>query len=144
MRLCIVKSPLSVCCRHIAGISTSGTKCFHQSVHMGLTLAVITYHAINNDATFDYTCNTSKIKHMTSRAYRAATGGKRACNGHSTHRQRNPTLLKIALTFSEQASTDTFVQVTYGHTKPLFGVPKVQKASPIIWTSEKTSQPGDD
>ena len=48
-------------------------------------------------------------------------------------------LLKIVQTFSEQASIGTFVpgfMVTYCHAKPLLAVPKVQKALPIVRTSE--------
>ena len=48
-------------------------------------------------------------------------------------------LLKIAQTFSEQASTGMFVpgfMVTYYQAKLLVAVPKAQKASPIIGTSE--------
>ena len=48
-------------------------------------------------------------------------------------------LLKIAQTFNEQASIGTFVpgfMVTYCHAKPLLAAPKVQKALPIVRTSE--------
>ena len=48
-------------------------------------------------------------------------------------------LLEIAQTFSEQASTGTFVpgfMATYCQAKLLLAAPKVQKASPIVGTSE--------
>jgi hypothetical protein len=50
-------------------------------------------------------------------------------------------LLKIAQTLNEQASTGTFVHVpgfmaAYCHAKPLLAALKVQKASPIVGTSE--------
>jgi hypothetical protein len=48
-------------------------------------------------------------------------------------------LLKIAQTFNEQASTGTFVpgfMATYCHANPLLAALKVQKASPIVETSE--------
>ena len=50
-------------------------------------------------------------------------------------------LLKIVQTFNEQAtcSIGTFVpgfMVTYCHAKPLLAAPKVQKALPIVRTSE--------
>ena len=71
------------------------------------------------------------------RAYRAAVGGERTCNPHSANVDGE--ILKVAQTFSTQASTDMFVagfMVTYCHAKPLLAVPKAQKASPIIGTSE--------
>ena len=48
-------------------------------------------------------------------------------------------LLKIAQTFSDQASTAMFVpgfMATYCHAKPLLPVSKAQKASPTVRTSE--------
>ncbi len=50
-------------------------------------------------------------------------------------------LLKVVQTFNEQASTciGTFVpgfMVTCCHAKPLLAAPKVQKALPIVRTSE--------
>ena len=48
-------------------------------------------------------------------------------------------LLKIAQTFSEQASTGMFVpgfMVTYCQAKLLLAAPKAQKASPIVGISE--------
>jgi hypothetical protein len=48
-------------------------------------------------------------------------------------------LLKIAQTFNVQASIGIFVpgfMATYCHAKPLFAALKLQKASPIVGTSE--------
>jgi hypothetical protein len=48
-------------------------------------------------------------------------------------------LLNIAQTFNEQTSTEAFIpgfMAIYCHAKPLLAALKVQKASPIVGTSE--------
>ena len=97
---------------------------FRPMLHIGIADGVCT------------SCKLTKAKGLSSHV-----SGKRACNGHSTYIDSEilNVAKNIAQMFNEQASTGTFVprvMVTYHHGKPLLAVPKAQKASLIVKTSE--------
>ena len=77
---------------------------------------------------------------VTSRAYRAAVGGERACNPRSANVDGEILIVtKNSKTFNEQTSIGnvcTLFLATYFHAKPLLVAPKIQKATPIVETSE--------